>query len=139
MHAKRREGSEEIMTADDQRAPRWHHEGTTAEDDESTGATDTPCSLCIAPLDPSAVPAATAVALVGYGRLACGELFQRDDLVVDAYGMVLPDGRVVTYTDDPHGNGDPGARVWPSVADAAHYWGSCVLRQGPQGTRGTAT
>lgn len=128
------------MAADDEGArPSTDHERSIAESNESTWDAHADCSLCIGPLDPSAVPAATAVALVGYGRLAYGELVQRDDLIVDAYGMVLPDGRVVTYTDDPHGNRDPGARVWRSVDDAASYWGSCVLRPDPQSDAGAAS
>lgn len=65
--------------------------------------------------------------LVGYGRVQGRELVQPHELIADAHGTVLPDGRAVTYCDDPHGLGEPELQVWPSVAEAAHYWGSWVL------------
>ena len=90
------------------------------------------CSVCLPELDDEAnMPTPQAFTLVGYGQVIDRDLKRPDELVVDAYGVVLPDGRVVTHTDDPHSSGDRELRVWARVEDAASHWGSLILWPAP--------
>lgn len=89
-------------------------------DSGQPSAADPPAAVC------PPMPLATSFTLAGYGRVRDGDLVDQEELVADAYGMLLPDGRVVTYS-DTHSGDDPELRLWPDLTDAADYWGSCVL------------
>lgn len=74
--------------------------------------------------DTSALPRPRAFTVVGYGspyQVAHG----RTPLVVDAYGLELPDGLAVTYCRSC--DCEPRTRTWPSAAHAADGYGGYVV------------
>lgn len=83
------------------------------------------CARCVPDLADDDNPLATAFALVGQGRYENGEFVRTEGLCVDAHGILLPDGRAVTYCQNSDGR-DPVLHVWPTVDEAAFYWGSCI-------------
>lgn len=90
------------------------------------------CAVCLPPQAAERVPMAEVFTLTGYGQVIEDEVVQPDELVVDAYGIALPDGRAVTYCQTSPGTRDPELRVWASVTEAANYWGAWVLWTGHQ-------
>ncbi len=85
------------------------------------------CAGCLPLLAARRVPKAHGFTLAAYDFVAAEGSDQRDELVAEAYGVALPDGRAVVYCVDPYSSGEPELRVWPNVRDAAFYWGSFVL------------
>lgn len=67
------------------------------------------------------VPVPRAFALVGCGQ----QRFGSADLLVDAYAMELPDGRVVSFC--TCGHCVPRMQMWPSWRDAASWHGSSAV------------
>lgn len=79
------------------------------------------CVACLPLLKCRHVPKAIAFTLAGSSLTGDGTL------IADAHGLLLPDGRTVTYCPEPYDDRDPVLRVWPDVRRPAEFWGSWVL------------
>lgn len=100
----------------------------TSREDSGPGCPDdcTGCVCCLPLLAARRVPKSTAFTLAVYTFVADEDSDRPDELAAEAYGMLLPDGRAVTYCQEPD-RSDPKMRMWPSVEKAANYWGAYVL------------
>lgn len=97
----------------------------------------TGCPACVPVADRRNIRMAEAFAVVAYGKvLDDGELAQRHRLFVEAHGLVLPNGRVLTYSDGPHENARNEVKFWDEPEDAADHWGGYLLWPSGQAGRG---
>lgn len=76
--------------------------------------------------DVAAMTLPTPFLVVGYGRMAGGEIVDPDTLCVDAYGMAILDGRALTWR-QVSGPDESPALEFPDPLAAAAHWGGELL------------